>query len=732
MRILIPLVAVVLGLVVAFGMLNRSAEISEQLPNEPSVASQAETSADEAAQPADTSTTDAPPVTTAQPEVSTPAETLDTPPVVLPSDNPTSVTLGSTNEDDGYKFEIQLSRWGAGVSQIALTDYNDTLDNPVPYIVHSSLTAPVPGSVEQNYLVRPYAARALRVGGQTVDLLNASWSLVASDTDFATYTAIIATSDEESAQPLVAVERTFRITPGSYDITVEQRIRNLSDRELDISWTQFLQGDTPRDKASYLGDRRYFVPGYFNLEYDPNKVNIYTDDAFFSRPESIAQPKLWPHPDLPGNLALAWIAAENRYFALVTHLPVTNDLTSTAQVQPLQKLFPSLDLYVLPTQPIADEHRLAVITATTATLRLPANGQRDLDFAVYAGPRKTEIFNEAPYNLLHLDKTIRYSLGGLIDVCTWQFLARWLLAFLGFFHWLLADWGVAIIVLVVTVRLILHPIMKKSQLSMMRMGKVMQKLQPEIEKLKKKYKDDPAKLQSEQLRLMREAGASPLGMLGCLPMFLQMPIWTALYAMLFYAIELRHEPAFWGVFQTVSGGNWRFLADLSGPDNFILFGGDGLTIPLYFIEPHFNAINILPILMAIVFFINNLLMSPPPANEQQASMQRTMRIMFLIFPLFLYSAPAGLTLYMTSSTAAGILDSWIVRRHLKHEEESGRLFEKKKPKPGGFWDRIHKAMEQAQQQVEAQRAAKEGGRKHVQNEANQPGGRAAARRMKRK
>ncbi|MEZ6191097.1 MAG: YidC/Oxa1 family membrane protein insertase [Phycisphaerales bacterium] len=93
---------------------------------------------------------------------------------------------------------------------------------------------------------------------------------------------------------------------------------------------------------------------------------------------------------------------------------------------------------------------------------------------------------------------------------------------------------------------------------MQKMGKMMQAIQPGS-KLKK-YKDDQQKINTEMMKLYREKGVQPANVLGCLPMFLQTPIWIALYAMLYYAIELRHEePTFWGLFKSISGGAWGFL-----------------------------------------------------------------------------------------------------------------------------------------------------------------------------
>ena len=319
---------------------------------------------------------------------------------------------------------------------------------------------------------------------------------------------------------------------------------------------------------------------------------------------------------------------------------------------------------------------------------------KELSLDLFAGPREDAIFEQQPYQAMHFDKTIRYSLGGMCGFCTFQWLANLLLGFLELLHLAVFDWGVAIVILVLVVRLCLHPLTKRGQTNMMKMGKQMALVQPEMNKLKKKYADDPRAMQQAQMQLFREKGINPAaGALGCLPMFLQMPIWIALYAMLYYAIELRHEPAFYGVFQMI--GNWPFLADLSSADRFISLGPDDgtMVLNLLFIRLDYSSINILPILMGITFFINMKFTTPPPMNEQQATQQKVMKIMPLLFPFFLYSAPAGLTLYICASTLAGIVDSKIVRNHVKQMEESGELFKPKKHKPGGFMDKLQNMAE---------------------------------------
>jgi YidC/Oxa1 family membrane protein insertase len=193
------------------------------------------------------------------------------------------------------------------------------------------------------------------------------------------------------------------------------------------------------------------------------------------------------------------------------------------------------------------------------------------------------------------------------------------------FHWLTGDWALAIIMLVLVVRTVLHPITRKAQISMLRFGKQMQKIAPKQQKLREKYKNDPKQMQSEIAKLMREEGVNPVGMLGCLPMFMQTPVWIALYAMLGFAIELRHEPAFYGFFQFVTGNGWQFLADLSMADGFIPLG-TSLHIPglSSFMGP-ITSINILPLLLGVVFFIQQKYLTPPTSatlTPEQESQQK--------------------------------------------------------------------------------------------------------------
>jgi YidC/Oxa1 family membrane protein insertase len=194
---------------------------------------------------------------------------------------------------------------------------------------------------------------------------------------------------------------------------------------------------------------------------------------------------------------------------------------------------------------------------------------------------------------------------------------------------------------------------------MMKMGK----MGPEIERLKKKYGDNKEELNRAMMQVYKEQGATPI--LGCLPMFLQMPIWVALYASLQNTFELRHASFLYGL---------TWIHDLAKPDRLFWFPNH----PINLIFIHFDAINLLPIFMAVVYWLNQKFTPKPPATTpEQEQQQKMMQWMSLLFPIFLYNGPAGLNLYIVTSTGVGILESKRIRDHIKQREEAekeGRVF----------------------------------------------------------
>jgi YidC/Oxa1 family membrane protein insertase len=247
-------------------------------------------------------------------------------------------------------------------------------------------------------------------------------------------------------------------------------------------------------------------------------------------------------------------------------------------------------------------------------------------FTTYLGPSHLPALKSAWPTL---DAVLRFF--ETFDSMDW--FAKLLLTLLVWFHdHVIANYGMAIIFLTVLVRLVMYPLTLKSMKSM----KKMQLLAPEMEAIKKQYGDDPQVQQQKIMEMYKERGVNPLG--GCFPMLLQMPVFIALYRMLWSAFELRGAPFYW------------WVTDLSEPDS--LFRIPGVEqIPFL---SAFGYLNILPILMGVAMVISQKLMpaSGPAQNPQQKFI---MTFMPIFFSFICYSMPSGLNLYILTSTILGIV-----------------------------------------------------------------------------
>ena len=305
--------------------------------------------------------------------------------------------------------------------------------------------------------------------------------------------------------------------------------------------------------------------------------------------------------------------------------------------------------------PTDETNHNVALTLETVDLQVAPDKPVSLGMNVYFGPKWRDVLGVPYYGVWpRMYDQMLVVKSGLCSVCTFSPLITALVKILGFFHAIFRDWGLAIICLVLMVRTLLHPITKRSQVQMMKMGK----LGPEVEKLKKKYADQPEVLNREMMQIYKQQGGA---ILGCLPMFLQTPIWIALWSALQSTFELRQAPFLYG---------FTWIKDLAKPDRLVdIAAMVGHPIPLIF-GWHLSAINILPLLMAAVTYINQKYFMPVPiaATPEQEQQQKMQRGMSLIFPLMFYSLPSGLNLYYLTSMSLGIIESKIVRDHIKERE----------------------------------------------------------------
>ena len=209
-----------------------------------------------------------------------------------------------------------------------------------------------------------------------------------------------------------------------------------------------------------------------------------------------------------------------------------------------------------------------------------------------------------------------------------------------FYRWI-GNFGVAILLLTVTIKVLFFPLADASYRSM---GK-MKKLQPEMEKLKERFPDDRVRQQQEMMDLYQREKVNPVG--GCLPMFLQIPVFFSLYKVLFVTIEMRHAPFF----------GW--IHDLSAPDPTSIVNLFGLLpygVPAWI--PAFLSIGIWPIAMGFAQWIS-MKMNPAPADPVQAKM---FSFMPLVFTFMMTTFPAGLIIYWTWNNVLSGIQQYVVMR----------------------------------------------------------------------
>ncbi len=572
---------------------------------------------------------------------------------VAPATQPASeIELGSaTPNDPNYRMAVKIVPQGAGIEQVVLNEFKRTAESSDRYVFEQ----PYP---EAESITRPLATRSVVVDGVTVNLFDIAWNYEPelSTEAKATYSVTLV----NDGGPLVQLFKTFEVLPpsdpsGGYELVVQLSWQSLTDRAVSVRTT--FNGTTTPPREVDRGPDRYVIAGYYDKESpaDPITAASHAVEEFVKdrATEDITTSKKY-------SLPVVWAGAASTYFdAIVRPSPVSGNVPT--QIQKVTAY--SID----PNAPAENLH--VAMTFETVEMKLDPGQSQSHTLRVFLGPKQRKLVQNAYYTqpTIAYNKTLVIT-GGLCGFCTFQWLIDILVTMLRAFHVVFRDWGLAIIGLVAIVRLVLHPITKKSQVAMLKM----QKMGPEMEKLRQKYKDDKEGLSKAMWELQKEQGIGAY--LGCLPMFLQMPIWIALWSALNSTFELRQAPFLWG---------FTWIHDLSKPDHLIVFQH---AINIFFL--HISGLNILPLLLAVVFYFQMKIQPKPatmtPEQEQQQKIMQWM--MPVLFPVMLYNGPSGLNLYILTSTLTGIIESKVIRDHIKQREEAekaGRVIVDAGKKYGG-------------------------------------------------
>jgi len=282
----------------------------------------------------------------------------------------------------------------------------------------------------------------------------------------------------------------------------------------------------------------------------------------------------------------------------------------------------------------------------------------------FAGAKRVPLLRE------YEDKLGVQHLDSAVDWGMFWFLTRPIFSFLAFIQGYIGTFGIAILLLTVVVRVIFFPLANKQYESLTKMKKV----QPQMEELRKKYKDDPAKQQQELLALYQREKVNPLA--GCLPLLLQIPVFYALYKVLTVTIEMRHAP-FMGWIQDLSARDPTTIWNLFG-----LIPFDPAMVPLVggFLDGPLH-LGVLPILYGFTMWLT-MAMSPPAADPIQ---QKIFQFMPLIFTFIMAPFAVGLLIYWTWSNVLTLLQQYVIMRRFKVDNPIDQIIRRitGKPKAAG-------------------------------------------------
>lgn len=543
------------------------------------------------------------------------------------------------------------------------------------------------------------------VSKDPIDLRGVNWHESGPQRDAngarASFTTTVQT---DQGSDLIALEKTYRIVPGKPIVILTVTAHNLSNTDQEV----ILGQDGP--VGIELEDNRTHIRRILGAVQKAGQgltfgLNAVRREVWTNTHKNPEKPEPAPIAALNDpNTAFAWTAICNKYFGVFTRPLVEADGKNWIATA-------LSDLVIDNGTTDAGDLRLQMVTRGRS---IAPGKSTSWSFEIYAGakdPQYLEGVNPAFADRSQLNYLSAFDVDQGSCMCVFHPLPEimgWLMRTIAA---LVGNYGVAILGLVLIVRGLLHPLSVFQQKSMYRMQEAMSKLQPKLDAIKGQYPNDPQRQNQEMMRVYTQEGVNPAGMfVSFIPLFVQLPILSALWSQLNSAVALRHAPF---------DGWW--IRDLAAPDAFLNFPG-GVTIPVLswipLIGPIFTniqSLNLLPIVMGVSMWLQQKYMPKPEhvkqaqeakatktgtSVEDQMRQQQTMAYMMsIMFPLMFYSQPAGLNIYWFFTTLVGIAESLIIRRQIKAEKEYRRIHgDLPKPTKKGFIGRL---MEEAAKRVEA-------------------------------
>lgn len=469
-------------------------------------------------------------------------------------------------------YTAQISEKGAALSSFLLEAYRETVELDAP----KKQMIPV-GNPRGTLLVG-------LTGERTPDMAGAVYTtIVETDTVTITDAHQTLTFFTKTASGIL-IEKKFTFFPDSYKIELGVLLNNLSGRPLEGGVDAVIANPPPDGKGGFSFEGPF---AYINGSREEIKISDIDKKGV-----------------LNGNVA--WAGLTGRYFmiALVPENPNESSVRISHNTA---------------------ENLLEVRIAQPTRIMAP-DAPQPYSYCLFLGPKRISDLARCGENL---EKAVDF---GFFDI-----IAKPCLWLMNQIHdRAIPNYGVAIILLTMLIKLIFWPLGSKSYKSMAEM----KKLQPLMADIRKKYKDDKKKMNEEVMNLYRTYKVNPMS--GCLPMLVQIPVFIAFYRMLYESIELRHAPF------------WLWINDLSAPDRLFQFD---ITIPL--MHPPYG-IPVLTIIMGATMLLQQKL-SPPPGDPTQA---RIMMMMPVVFTFIFINFPSGLVLYWLVNNVLSIAQQYYITKKL--------------------------------------------------------------------
>lgn len=640
---------------------------------------------------------------------SSPAETATQ---ATSSESTAILTLAAAAEGQAFSIgggaedglQLDLTTRGAAVERLLLTTrnpkkpdryrYRETIDRNEPYSLLTPVTDAVTGAT-----IRSFETSLLRLKidgrGQEFALNDLEWAVVERAPRKAAFAATL--REQATGRDLIRVVKTYELKDGKPLLDFRLALENLGDRSVEASLLQDGPAGFPEEGSYY--------PTRFVMTYS-RKPDGGGELKHYSRRDLVAGPRPFPRPDKG---EYVWTAVVNKYFGVFLR-PVA---AGGGAVDFVQSIGARLGM---PSAPSDKNDLIARVEIRPAVL---APGQRrEMAFEVYAGSKNTRHLREVSEAFVDRG-SIGYVAAHDPDKgccpCQFEWVNDLMMWALNAAYAVTGNYGVAILLLVLVIRLLLHPLSVFQQKSMYRMQESMGRIQPRLAALREKYPNDKARQNQEQMKIYAEEGVNPAApLVGMIPLFLQMPILIGLWTALNTDVNLRHAPF---------DGWW--IRDLSAPDALIQFT-QPITIPILGWLPmignafsNIPSLNVLPILMGIGMFLQQKYMPKPamaarqetakqqPASsptgmtpeEQLRQQQMMMNMMSILFPIMFYYQPSGLALYWMAGTVFAIFESLRIRKQIEKEKARRAALGPQKPvakKPGFVVMMMRKMAEKAE------------------------------------